>query len=105
MEVAPSNEKLQSALETCGGKGASWKMLRNSNRTLLAAYLMLEANVWHTFVRSKLLPTTHDTTVPKEKVLLVFSILKILSIDLGRLLAKEILACAKESKGGCFSLI
>lgn len=45
-------------------------------QTFMPAYLKLEANVWHHLLKSKLLPTTYDALITKERVHLLFCIIE-----------------------------
>ena len=55
--------------------------LERRSKTIIAADLNPEAKVWAAFVKTNLLPTTHDTTLLADKVLLVYAIIMNLSID------------------------
>lgn len=93
MAVAPSNEQLNAVVREVGIEGAQWRLSKTEKQTFQAAYLKREANTWLGFVKLRLLPTTHDSTVSQDRVLLVFAILKSLSIDVGKIIYSEIHNC------------
>ena len=52
------------------------------------------AKVWVKFLKSRLMPTTHTTTVSQERLILMYVIVKGLPIDVGSIIEKEIRDCA-----------
>lgn len=82
---------MYSTLQTCGIDGVARKLSRNGAQIVKSAYIRPVANVWLLFVKHRLLPTTHDSNVSKERILLVFSIMRVLSIDVGKIISREIL--------------
>ncbi|PON65869.1 hypothetical protein PanWU01x14_113580, partial [Parasponia andersonii] len=60
------------------------------------------AKVWYHFLKSRLLPTTHGKIVSKECVLLLYSMLTGKSINVGRIIHREICACAARKPGALF---
>lgn len=93
MVVVPSNDQRNAVVREAGIKGAQWRLSKTEKRTFQAAYLKSEANTWLGFVKLRLLPTTHDSTVSRDRVLMVFAILRSLSIDVGKVIASEIFGC------------
>ena len=57
-------------------------------------YLKPIAKVWVKFLKSRLIPTTHTTTVSQERLVLLYAIVRGLPIDVGSIIAKEIRDCA-----------
>ena len=52
------------------------------------------AKVWVKFLKSRLMPTTHTTTVSQERLVLLYVIVRELPIDVGSIIAKAIRDCA-----------
>ena len=52
------------------------------------------AKVWVKFLKSRLMPTTHTTTVSQERLVLLYVIVRELPIDVGSIIEKEIRDCA-----------
>ena len=75
MVLAPSEDQLEMALKMVAIEGTRWQLSRGGARTIIAADLNPEAKVWAAFVKTNLLPITHDTTLLADRVLLVYAIL------------------------------
>lgn len=56
--------------------------------------LKLVAKVYVKFLKSQLIPTTHITTISHERIILIYVFLKVLPIDVGKIIDKEIIECA-----------
>ena len=52
------------------------------------------AKVWVKFLKSRLMPTSHTTTVSQERLVLLYVIVRRLPIDVGSIIEKEIRDCA-----------
>ena len=52
------------------------------------------AKVWVKFLKSRLMPTTHTTTISQERLVLLYVIVRGLPIDVGIIIEKEIRECA-----------
>lgn len=50
--------------------------------------------VWLKFFKSRLMSTTHTTTVSQDRLLLLYAIVKGLRIDAGKVIEREIRDCA-----------
>ena len=57
------------------------------------------AKIWYHFIRTRLIPTTHIETVNKERLILLHYILEGKEVNVGKLIQKEISACAFKPKG------
>ena len=55
------------------------------------------AKVWVKFLKSRLMPTTHTTTVSQERLVLLYVLVRGLPIDVGSIIAKEIRECAAKT--------
>ena len=84
MVLATSDDQLEMVLKMVAIEGTWWQLLRGGARTIIAANLNPEAKVRSAFVKTNLLPTTHDTTLLADRVLLVYAIIMNLSIDVAR---------------------
>lgn len=90
MLIALPKVQLNAVIKEVGINGAEWRSSRTEARTFQSPYLKYEANTWLVFVKQRLLPTTHDLRVSRDRVLLVFSILRSLNIDVGKSISGEI---------------
>ena len=59
-------------------------------------YLKPVAKVWVKFLKSRLMSTTHTTTVSHERLILLYVIFKGLPLDVGKHIKKKIRECAME---------
>uniref|UniRef100_A0A803Q715 Putative plant transposon protein domain-containing protein n=1 Tax=Cannabis sativa TaxID=3483 RepID=A0A803Q715_CANSA len=56
----------------------------------------------YNFMQSTLLPTSHDSTVSRERMWMLYCIVKGKKINVGKVIAKEIFECAHRVKGKLF---
>ncbi|PON41193.1 LOW QUALITY PROTEIN: hypothetical protein PanWU01x14_291710 [Parasponia andersonii] len=96
--------KLLTVLETVAVTEAEWNVSSLGAYTCLQSSLNLATKIWYHFLKSYLLPTTHGKTVSKDRALLLYSILIGKSINVGRIIYKEICACAAKKLGALFFL-
>ena len=73
-------------------EGASWA--NKEGRVINRIDLKPIAKVWVKFLKSRLMPTTHTTTVSQERLVLLYAIVKGLPIDVESIIKKEIRDCA-----------
>lgn len=73
-------------------EGASWA--NEEGRVVNKIDLKPIAKVWVKFLKSRLMPTTHNTTVSQERLVLLYVIVRGLPIDVGSIIVKEIQDCA-----------
>ena len=76
-------------------KGASWA--NEEGRMINRMDLTPIAKVWVKFLKSRLMPTTHTTTVSQERLVLLYVIVRGLPIDVGSIIEKEIRDCAMKN--------
>ena len=58
--------------------------------------------IWYHFIRTRLIPITHMQTINKDRLVLLHCILEGKKIDVGRIIQREISACAFKQKGRLF---
>ncbi|KAK8562478.1 hypothetical protein V6N12_010556 [Hibiscus sabdariffa] len=61
--------------------------------------LLPEAKLWNTFVKRNLLPTSHNQTVDRTRLVLIHTIITGYRINVGEILAKELAAACSNDKG------
>ena len=69
-------------------EGASW--VNEEGWVINRIDLKPIVKVWVKFLKSRLMPTTHTTTVSQERLMLSYVIVRGLSIDVGSIIKKEI---------------
>ncbi|KAK9041294.1 hypothetical protein V6N11_016403 [Hibiscus sabdariffa] len=61
--------------------------------------LIPEAKLWNTFVKRNLLPTSHNQTVDRTRLLLISTIMTGFRVNVGEILANELAALCQSDKG------
>lgn len=92
----PSEEQLKEAVTLLCREGTEWKTSIYGKRHLMACELKEEPAVWMHFIRNRVMPTTNDTTVSQERVLLLYSMYKGLPLNMGRIIRAKIIAGSKK---------
>ena len=83
-------------LKTLTIEGSSW--LNEDGRVVNRIDLKPIAKVWVKFLKSRLMHSTHTTTVSHERLILLYVILKGLTIDVGKIIKREIRECAMKKQ-------
>ena len=96
-------DELNRLLGELAVEGAEWLPDRGKGVYLCSRPLLKPfAKIWYHFVRTRLLPTSHIETVSKERLVLLSFILEGKEISVGKLIQREISACAFKNKGYLF---
>ena len=86
------DKKWSEVLKTLTVKGSLW--LDEEGRVMNRIDLKPVAKVWVKFLKSGLIPTTHTTIISHERLILLYTILKYLRIDVGKVKERKIRECA-----------
>ncbi|GMJ08892.1 hypothetical protein HRI_004558400 [Hibiscus trionum] len=78
------DEKLAMLVEDLCVPSALWSGTNARNFTMLRKFLTLPAQIWFQFINSRLLPSTHSTTISLDRMCLIHSIIKGRKIDVGQ---------------------
>ncbi|KAH1038539.1 hypothetical protein J1N35_040282 [Gossypium stocksii] len=92
-------ELLQEILKELTVEGSNWTVSKQGTYTCQREYLTPITNVWFYFIRFSLLPSSHGTTILLERMALLYSILTGKTIDVGKIILKEIRNCAVRHSG------
>ncbi|KAI3714738.1 hypothetical protein L6452_21697 [Arctium lappa] len=92
-----SDVDLQTILETIARKGATWSFTGRS-RVLKSSTLNPIANVWLSFIRHSLHPSTHDSNLCMERVFLLYCVVAGKHFDVGRVISTLIRRGVERSK-------
>ncbi|KAH1064150.1 hypothetical protein J1N35_029137, partial [Gossypium stocksii] len=95
-------EKLQEILEELTVPGSKWSMSKQGIHTCRREYLTPLTNVWFYFIRFSLMPSSHGTTISLERMVLLYSILTGKTIDVGKIILREIWNCATRRLGPAY---
>lgn len=68
--------------------------MNKESRVINMIDLKLTVKVWVKFLKSRLMSTTHTTTMSHDRLLLLCAIVKGLKIDVGKVIEREIRDCA-----------
>ncbi|KAK8306302.1 hypothetical protein V6Z12_D03G118600 [Gossypium hirsutum] len=80
-------------------EGTQWIVSSQECYTVEKASLKSIGKVWYHFLKSRLMPSTHNTTVSNERILLLHSIIKGRTINVGRIIFQEVHHCVKKDAG------
>ncbi|KAK5839657.1 hypothetical protein PVK06_008481 [Gossypium arboreum] len=87
---------LQQVLDVVTNPGSQWIIRKYRSHSYRREYLKPVAKVWFYFVRYSFMPISHNSTISMEQMLLLNSILTEKSINVGKIILKEIHDCAKK---------
>ena len=97
------SEELRRILGKITMEGTKWLPDRGVGVYLCSRpTLKPSAKIWYHFIRTKLIPTTHIETINKERLILLHYILEGREVNVGKLVQREIYACAFKHKGCLF---
>ncbi|MFQ6643216.1 hypothetical protein Gotur_018496 [Gossypium turneri] len=87
---------LQQVLDVVTNPGSQWIIRKYGSHSCRREYLKQVAKVWFYFVRYSFMPISHSSTISMERMLLLYAILTEKSINVGKIILKEIHDCAKK---------
>ncbi|KAK5825712.1 hypothetical protein PVK06_020571 [Gossypium arboreum] len=87
-------KNLNEILEELTVQGSTWTVSNQRIHTCRREYLTPLAKVWFYFIRFNLKPSSHGTTISLERMVLLYSILTGKTIDVGKIILREIWNCA-----------
>ncbi|MFQ6643391.1 hypothetical protein Gotur_018656 [Gossypium turneri] len=87
---------LQQVLDVVTNPGSQWIIRKYGSNSCRREYLKLVAKVWFYFVCYNFMPISHSSTISMEQMLLLYVILTEKSINVGKIILKEIHDCAKK---------
>ncbi|KAK8568244.1 hypothetical protein V6N13_106176 [Hibiscus sabdariffa] len=79
--------------------GTAWNTTGRNPHSVSRTQLLPEAKLWNTFVKRNLLPTSHNQTVDRTRLVLIHTIITGYRINVGEILAKELAAACSNDKG------
>ncbi|KAK8652815.1 hypothetical protein V6N13_126838 [Hibiscus sabdariffa] len=80
-------------------ENTAWNTTGRNPHSVSRLSLQPEAKLWNTFVKRNLMPTSHNQTVDRTRLLLIHTILTGYRINIGEILAKELAATCANDKG------
>ncbi|KAK8528248.1 hypothetical protein V6N12_074782 [Hibiscus sabdariffa] len=76
-----------------------WNTTARNPNSVSRPNLLPEAKLWNTFVKRNLMPTSHNQTVDRTRLLLINIILTGYRVNIGEILAQELAAACANDKG------
>ncbi|KAK8605129.1 hypothetical protein V6N13_082585 [Hibiscus sabdariffa] len=80
-------------------KGTAWNTTGRNPHSVSRPSLRPEAKLWNTFVKRNIMPTSHNQTVDRTRLLLIHTIITGYRVNVGEILAKELAAACTNDKG------
>ncbi|KAK8990363.1 hypothetical protein V6N11_009066 [Hibiscus sabdariffa] len=80
-------------------ENTAWNTTGRNPNSVSRPSLRPEVKLWNTFVKRNLMPTSHNQTVDRTRLLLIHTILTGYRINVGEILAKELAAACANDKG------
>ena len=95
-------ENLQEILEELIVLGSKWIVSKQGIHTCRREYLTPLAKVWFYFIRFSFKPSSHGTMISLERMVLLYSILTGKTIDVGKIILREIRNCTVRRSGPAY---
>ncbi|KAK8669704.1 hypothetical protein V6N13_107128 [Hibiscus sabdariffa] len=80
-------------------EGTAWNTTGRNLHSVSRTQLLPKAKLWNTFVKRNLLPTSHNQTIDRTRLVLIHTIITGYRINVGEILAKELAAACSNDKG------
>ncbi|KAK8628791.1 hypothetical protein V6N13_009374 [Hibiscus sabdariffa] len=80
-------------------EGTAWNTTGRNPHSVSRLSLRPEAKLWNTFVKRNIMPTFHNQTVDRTRLLLIHTIMTGYRINIGEILAKVLVAACANDKG------
>ncbi|KAH1098085.1 hypothetical protein J1N35_015006 [Gossypium stocksii] len=96
------SENLQEILKELTVLGSKWMVPKQGIHTCRREYLTRLAKVWFYFIRFILMPISHGTTISLERMVLLYLILIGKTIDVGKIILREIQNCPARRSGPAY---
>ncbi|KAK8666004.1 hypothetical protein V6N13_006157 [Hibiscus sabdariffa] len=79
--------------------GTVWNTTGKNPRTISRPRLLPEAKLWNTFVKRNIIPTSHNQTVDRTRLVLINAIIFGYRFNVGEVIAKELSDSCQNDKG------
>ncbi|KAK8686553.1 hypothetical protein V6N13_125577 [Hibiscus sabdariffa] len=70
--------------------GTTWNIMGKNPGTIIHPQLLPEAKLWNTFVKRNLMPTSHNQTVDRTRLVLINAIITGFKFNVGEVIAREL---------------
>lgn len=93
---------MQDVVRVMGKQGFTWGTSPTSVKTLTSRCLTLEANLWVYFIEKRLILTIHDTSISRDRVMVVHCIVQCIPIDVGCIIVTQVYGVFDKPRGQLF---
>ncbi|KAK8574876.1 hypothetical protein V6N12_062553 [Hibiscus sabdariffa] len=80
-------------------EGTAWNTMGRNPHSVSRPNLRPDARLWNTFVKRNFMPTSHNQTVDRTRLLLIHTIMTGYQINIGEIIAQEIAEACQNDKG------
>ncbi|KAK9042339.1 hypothetical protein V6N11_017416 [Hibiscus sabdariffa] len=80
-------------------EGTTWNTTGRNPHSVSRPNLRPEAKLWNTFVKRTLMPTSHNQTVDRTRLMLINAIITGYCFNVGEVIAQELAAACRNEKG------
>ncbi|KAK8708220.1 hypothetical protein V6N13_059264 [Hibiscus sabdariffa] len=80
-------------------EGTAWNTTGRNPHSVSRPSLRPEAKLWNTFVKRNIMPTSHNQTVDRTRLLLIHTIIAGYRFNVGEVIANELAAACRNDKG------
>lgn len=98
----PMAKQLKETLKVVARKEVTWKESQTMVKSLVPSDIKPNPTVWHHFIKNRLMPTTLNNTISVARVMLLYSIMKGLELNIGSIIREEILSYGRKRAGKLF---
>lgn len=93
---------MQDAVWLMAKPGSKWDTSPIGIKMLPLKCLMPKTNLWVYFIKKQLIPTTHDTTISRDRIMATYYFMHRIPLDVGRIIAAQIISVFSKPWGQFF---
>ncbi|KAK8984700.1 hypothetical protein V6N11_020016 [Hibiscus sabdariffa] len=93
------DEDLDTIKDQLCKQGTEWNVKGKNPKTISSPHLQPEAKLWKTFVKHNLMPTSHNQTVDRTRLVLINAIITGYKFNVGEVITKEQSEACQNDKG------
>ncbi|KAK8662710.1 hypothetical protein V6N13_024601 [Hibiscus sabdariffa] len=92
------DENLDTTKDQLCKQGTEWNVQGKNPKTINRPHLQPEAKLWNTFVKRNLMPTSHNQTVDRTRLVLINAIITGYKFNVGEVITRELSAACQNDK-------
>ncbi|KAK8675372.1 hypothetical protein V6N13_033439 [Hibiscus sabdariffa] len=93
------DEDLDTIKDQLCEQGIEWNVKGKNPKTISRPHLQPEAKLWNIFVKRNLMPTSHNQTIDRTRLVLINTIITGYQFNVGEVIAREISTGCQNDKG------